>query len=267
VAFLVTVALLPEPLDPTYASIANPLGLPGGLPVEAPLIVVNLLAGAVVLLTVPVAAVSLALRCRRARGLERQQLRWLAFAAGLASVGALLVLAGTSLPTSTATTLALITWGAGLCLVLLPLAIGAAILRYRLYDLDRIVSRTVACGLLTLLLGGGYAGIVLRLGRLAERDSSLVVAAATLAVAAVFQPLRRRIQAGVDRRFNRRRHGATPGPGRPGHPDRRAAGRGRPHHAAKPGVAVAATREERPPQPTGRRRTRHSAASSTAPAP
>ena len=86
---------------------------------------VNLLAGAVVLLTVPVAAVSLAVRFRRARGLERQQLRRLAFAAGLASVGALLVLAGTSLPTNAAPTLALIAWGAGLCLVLLPLAIGA----------------------------------------------------------------------------------------------------------------------------------------------
>jgi hypothetical protein len=114
VAFLVTVALLPEPLDPTYESIANPLGLPGGLPVQVPLLVVNLLAGAVVLLTVPIAAVSLAVRFRRARGLERQQLRWLAFAAGLAPVGAVLVLAGTSLPTSAATTLALITWGAGL---------------------------------------------------------------------------------------------------------------------------------------------------------
>jgi hypothetical protein len=205
VAFLVTVALLPEPLDPAYASIANPLGLPGGLPVEVPLLVVNLLAGAVVLLTVPVAAVSLAVRFRRARGLERQQLRWLAFAAGLASVGALLVLAGTSLPT-TALTLTLITWGGGLCLVLLPLAIGAAVLRYRLYDLDRIISRTLAYGLLTLLLGGGYAGIVLGLGRLVGRDSSLVVAAATLAVAALFQPARRRIQALVDRRFNRRHY-------------------------------------------------------------
>ena len=206
VAFLVTVALLPAPLDPAYASIVNPLGLPGGLPVEVPLIVVNLLAGAVVLLTVPVAAVSLAVRFRRARGLERQQLRWLAFAAGLASVGALLVLAGTSLPTSAGLTLALIMWGAGLCLVLLPLAIGAAILRYRLYDLDRIISRTVAYGLLTLLLGGGYAGIVLGLGRLLGQDSSLVVAAATLAVAAVFQPARRRIQQAVDRRFNRRHY-------------------------------------------------------------
>jgi hypothetical protein len=208
VAFLLTVALLPEPLDPTYRSVPNPLGLAGGLPVEAPL-VVNLLAGAVVLLTVPVACVSLALRFRRARGLERQQLRWLAFAAGLASVGAALVLAGTSLPTSPSLTLALITWGGGVCLVLLPLAIGAAVLRYRLYDLDRIISRTLAYGILTVLLGGCYAGVVLVLGQLLGRDSSLVVAAATLAVAAAFQPARRRIQAAVDRRFNRRRYDAA----------------------------------------------------------
>jgi hypothetical protein len=87
VAFLVTVALLPEPLDPASASIANPLGLPGGPPVEVPLLVVNVLAGAVVLLTVLAAAVSLVVRFRRARGLERQQLRWLAFAAGLALPG------------------------------------------------------------------------------------------------------------------------------------------------------------------------------------
>jgi hypothetical protein len=84
-----------------------------------------------------------------------------------------------------------------------------AILRYRLYDLDRIISRTLAYGLLTLLLGGGYAVVVLGLGQLLERDSPLVVAAATLAVAAVFQPARRRIQAVVDRRFNRRRHDTT----------------------------------------------------------
>ena len=96
-----------------------------------------------------------------------------------------------------------------LCLALLPLATGAAILRYRLYDLDRIVSRTLAYGLLTLLLGGGYALVVLGLGQFVGRDSSLVVAAATLAVAAVFQPARRRVQAAVDRRFNRRRHDAA----------------------------------------------------------
>ena len=163
-------------------------------------------------------------------------------------MGAALVLAGTSLPTSPSLTLALITWGAGVCLVLLPLAIGAAILRYRLYDLDRIISRTLAYGLLTLLLGLAYAAVVLGLGQLLRQGSSLVVAAATLAVAAIFQPARRRIQA----RSTAASTGAAttpPGPsplqrpaarpGRPGHPDRRAAGGGRPDHATGQRVAVA----------------------------
>jgi hypothetical protein len=91
----------------------------------------------------------------------------------------------------------------------MPLAIGAAILRYRLYDLDHIISRTLGYGLLTVLLGGGYAAVVLGLGQLLGRNSSLAVAAATLAAAAVFQPARRRIQQAVDRRFNRRRHDAA----------------------------------------------------------
>jgi hypothetical protein len=102
-----------------------------------------------------------------------------------------------------------VTASLGLGMALLPLATGAAILRYRLYDLDRIISRTLAYGLLTVLLGGGYAGVVLGLGQLLGQDSSLVVAGATLVVAAVFQPARRRIQLAVDRRFNRRRHDAA----------------------------------------------------------
>jgi hypothetical protein len=102
-----------------------------------------------------------------------------------------------------------VTWAISACFAALPVALGAAVLRYRLYDLDRIISRTLAYGLLTLLLGGGYAGLVLGLGLLLPNDSSLVVAGATLAVAGIFQPARRRIQQAVDRRFNRRRHDAA----------------------------------------------------------
>jgi len=103
----------------------------------------------------------------------------------------------------------LLGWLSAVCVALLPLATGAAILRYRLYDLDRIISRTLAYGLLTLLLGLGYAGAVLGLGQLLPQDSSLVVAGATLAVAGVFQPARRRLQQAMDRRFNRGRYDAA----------------------------------------------------------
>jgi hypothetical protein len=92
---------------------------------------------------------------------------------------------------------------------ILAAAIGAAVLRYRLYDLDRILSRTLAYALLTVLLAGGYAVVALGLGQLLGQDSGLVVAAATLAVAAAFQPARRRIQEAVDRRLNRRRYDTT----------------------------------------------------------
>ncbi len=148
-----------DPLSPEY--LGNPLAVPA---LAGPLFVVGLAALAVVLVSVLVAAGSMVLRFRRARGVERQQLRWLAF---------------------------------------------AAVLRYRLYDLDRIISRTLAYGLLTVLLGGAYAGAVLGLGQLLGQGRSLVVAGATLAVAAVFQPAHRRVQGTVDRRFNRRRYDAT----------------------------------------------------------
>jgi hypothetical protein len=155
-------------------------------------------------LAILVDVASLVMRFRRARGTERQQLRWVAMAAGLLAVAVVTTVIGalTGHP-------ALLEWTSGLFVALLPVATGAAILRYRLYDLDRIISRTLAYGLLTLLLGGSYGAVILSLGQLLPSDSSLVVAAATLAVAAVFQPARHRIQAAVDRRFNRRRYDAV----------------------------------------------------------
>ena len=168
------------------------------------LLVANQVAVAVTTLAVVVAGGSLVVRFRRARGVERQQLRWVALAAALMALAALVVLAAIALGTPV-----LVDWAAAVCVVVLPVAVGAAILRYRLYDLDRIISRALAYGLLTVLLGGGYAGVVLGLGQLLGRDSSLAVAVATLAVAGVFQPARRRVQQVVDRRFNRRRYDAA----------------------------------------------------------
>jgi hypothetical protein len=158
----------------------------------------------ITLLSVAVGGASLMVRLRRARGVERQQLRWVALAAGVAGIGAAIGVAGVLAESAAVVGVGVLGSATVLCL-----AIAAAILRYRLYDLDRIISRTLAYGLLTVLLAGGYATVVLGLGQLLGRDSSLVVAGATLAVAAVFQPARRRIQAVVDRRFNRRRYDAA----------------------------------------------------------
>jgi hypothetical protein len=201
VVYLVALTLNTEPLDPTYRSVTNPLGLHA---FQRPIAVTHIVASGVAVVAVVVGALSLVVRFRRARGTEREQLRWVALAAVLVSLAILVVLAGMG-----AGNQLLITWAAGISFAVLPLAIGAAVLRYRLYDLDRIVSRTLAYGLLTVLLGGGYAGLVLGLGQLLGRDSSLVVAAATLTVAALFQPARRRVQHAVDRRFDRRRYDAA----------------------------------------------------------
>jgi hypothetical protein len=138
----------------------------------------------------------LVVRFHRARGVERLQLTWLVWAVALFAVlnsqrwnGPILLL---------------------LTLPLVPAAAAVAILRYDLYDIRVIVNRTLVYGLLTALLGLGYAGAVLVLGQLAGHDrDSLAVAGATLAVAALFQPARRRIQQVVDRRFNRRRYDAA----------------------------------------------------------
>jgi hypothetical protein len=197
---VVLVMLAPGSVDPSVQVLGSPFGF-GGF--GGPLLVVNQLALAFTTLAVAVCAGSLVARFRRARGVERQQLRWVAVAAALLVVAAGVALVGLALDAPEVVTWAISAWVAGL-----PLALGAAVLRYRLYDLDRIISRTLAWGLLTLLLGSGYAAVVLGLGQLLGQDSPLVVAAATLAVAALFQPARRRIQQAVDRRFNRRHDAA-----------------------------------------------------------
>jgi hypothetical protein len=192
------VSLAMGPFRDSDQAVANPLAIDA---LAGPLLMLRTLSFAVAGLAIPVGAWSLAVRFRHAREVERQQLRWLSV--GVAPVA--VAVAGLAVQALTGNEVNL-DWLPGVCLAILPLAIGAAILRYRLYDLDRIISRTVTYGLLTMLLGVGYAGLVLGLGRLLPQGSSLVVAGATLAVAALFQPARRRIQAMVDRRFNRRRY-------------------------------------------------------------
>jgi hypothetical protein len=132
---------------------------------------------------------------RAAEGDRRQQLKWLACGGAVAAASLLLAAA-----------LGVAELLAGLAA--LPVSIGVGILRYRLYDIDRIISRTLAYTLVTGLLVGVYAGLVLLATRVLSVHTPVAVAAATLAAAALFTPLRRRVQQAVDRRFNRARYDA-----------------------------------------------------------
>ena len=132
---------------------------------------------------------------RHAAGERRQQLKWLASGAAIAVFSILLaVLLGSPVPL--------------VGLAALPAGIGVGILKYRLYDIDRIISRTLAYAIVTGLLVGVYAGLVLVAIRMLSFHTPVAVAAATLAAAALFNPLRRRVQRAVDRRFNRARYDA-----------------------------------------------------------
>jgi MFS family permease len=139
---------------------------------------------------------------------QRQQLKWFAFVIGISAVTLLVALAVQGILPVVATVLTYL--GIAGVVVGLPAAVGLAILRYRLYDIDRLINRAVVYATLTAVLGLGYAAAVLALGQLfggvGERTPSWAVAGATLAVAALFQPARRRIQQAVDRRFNRRKY-------------------------------------------------------------
>lgn len=146
---------------------------------------------------------ALVLRYRRSTGMERQQLKWLA-TAGTAAI----VLFGVAVPLVDVfgQAVALV---AALFFALIPVSIGVAVLRYRLYEIDRLVSRTVTYALVVGALVAVYAGGVLLVGSLLPRQSDVAVAASTLTVAALFNPLRRRVQDRVDRRFNRARYDAA----------------------------------------------------------
>jgi hypothetical protein len=150
------------------------------------------------------AVLSLAFRYRRAGTAERAQLKWLVYAAAvivaaiLLAQGPVVWIMGTSNASSNLQN-ALVS-GA---VALVPVAIGIAVLRYRLYDIDRVISRTVAYAIVTGLLVGVYAGLVLLATQVLGLHTPVAVAAATLAAAALFNPVRRRVQHRVDRRFNR----------------------------------------------------------------
>jgi hypothetical protein len=194
---VIATALTPGPVE-YFPGLQNPLGLAGAGPILDLAVQVGFL---VMVVGVFAAAGSLIARWRRARGVERQQLKWLAYAAVMlvvAQVGASLLPRPLFLVVSYASSL------------LFPVAVGIAVVRYRLYDIDRLINRTLVYGLLTALLAGLYAVVVLVLGQvfggIRGEPPSWVVACATLAVAALFQPARRRIQQVVDRRFNRRKY-------------------------------------------------------------
>jgi len=159
-------------------------------------------------LSIPIGAAlgvaALLVRARRSRGIERQQLKWLLVA---------MVPAAILLPLSLQPAVSAVApWIGTLSVATLPLAalaVAVAVLRYRLYDIDRILSRTIGWAIVTLVLVGVFVGVIVGLQALlapVTDENTLAVAASTLLAAALFQPLRRRVQRAVDRRFDRARY-------------------------------------------------------------
>ncbi len=187
-------------------TIRNPLGIEAAAGISA--VVAQLIDLFTVLLLV-VSVVSVYLRFRRAGSIERQQIKWLAYTAALLGVVAIVGTLGELLLG--------LGWWIFLVLVAtlfgIPLSIGAAVLRYRLYDIDILINRTLVYGPLTAMLVlvylGGVVALQAALRVLSGQESTLVVVASTLAIAALFNPLRRRLQALVDQRFYRRRYDAA----------------------------------------------------------
>ena len=192
------------------SNVANPIAIAPTAPIWRLLDLSSLTLPVVILMVC--GTVSLGVRYRRAEGIERQQLRWVVAAIALlvAAIPAGFVLSLVAPSTGNAGS-GLAWTGAIVGIPLVPSAIGVAVLRYRLYEIDRIISRTISWSLLTIILGGVFVGLVLALQALLAPltgPNVLAVAGSTLLVAALFQPLRLRVQAVVDRRFHRSRYGA-----------------------------------------------------------
>jgi len=198
-----------SPVQPPVPGLVNPLGRPDWAPA---LQVFNTI-GQLTLVPVMIGCVVLlAVRIRRSEGVERQQLKWFGWATGVVTA---LLLVSLSVPLLGLTVIpfADAVWNLTLSsLVLLPAAAAIAILRYRLFDIDRLISRTVSYAILTAVLAvvyvAGFLGLQAVLSSVTESEGPVAVAASTLAVFALFTPVRRRIQAVVDRRFNRARYDA-----------------------------------------------------------
>ncbi len=192
-----------------YPQLENPLAVPAPLAAVTQTAMLVLLTGGLMAIT---AAVPIFLRrVRRARGVERQQLKWFAVA-GMAWIAALFLSFITAALPGRALLGELPLTAFLLAASLMPIAIGVAILRHRLYDIDLIIRRTLSYAALTVMLAAMYAALVLVLQVVlapVTQQSSIAIAASTLAVAAVFQPVRRRIQRSVDRRFYRSRYDAA----------------------------------------------------------
>jgi hypothetical protein len=172
------------------------------------------------LLCMLLSVLSLVMRYQRSRGGERQQIKWIAFAAAVVGLLYLIAMIGsfvypqeTWFAPGSPLWQSFLEYAALLSFVLVPIAVGVAVLRYRLYDIDIIINRALVYGSLTVsLLALYFGGIVLLQGAfvaLTGEKSTLAVVASTLAIAALFNPLRRGVQSFVDRRFYRRKYDAA----------------------------------------------------------
>ncbi|HET7529515.1 MAG TPA: histidine kinase N-terminal 7TM domain-containing protein [Mycobacteriales bacterium] len=195
-AMVVTAALAPT-IDYGKANVPNPIGVASGWKDVESSPVFNV-AGIVLAACLLASVASLGVRFRRARGLERAQLKWFFLGASFLGVVLLASLFSRSFNNSSANDVL-----APFVFMSMPLACGVAILRYRLYDIDRVVSRTVSYAVVTGVIVAFYVGIVALIESVLTFSSSVAVAASTLAAAAAFQPLRRVVQRRVDHRFDR----------------------------------------------------------------